>query len=388
MEKLKAVSAVLITIILCTVLQSCGARGGNDAASHLQSTDSILYQPKYAGGFTIKGIPGKKSTLIEVKNPWQGAENVSKTILVLRDHEEIPADFDGQVVKANAASIVCMSSTHVALLDANNNADKVTGVSGRDFISNSTVRARGENVAEIGFDSNIDYEALAALHPDIVLLYGVNSASAMESKLNELNIPYMYVGDYLEQSPLGKAEWMVALAELTGDRQKAEEAYASIPERYNKIVGRVKESGVADTKVMLNTPYADSWVMPSADNYVVRLINDAGGKYLYDSNSTGSSKPVDREEALLMASEADVWINTGMINSLADLKKACKGFDKTKIVTEGKVYNNTLRTNPNGGNDYWESGVVNPDLILSDLVNILHPGLLDDAELHYYKKLD
>ena len=64
----------------------------------------------------------------------------------------------------------------------------------------------------MGYDSNIDYELLTALRPDLVLVYGIAASSGMETKLLELNIPYLYMGEYIEQSPLGKAEWLVALA--------------------------------------------------------------------------------------------------------------------------------------------------------------------------------
>ena len=93
------------------------------------------------------------------------------------------------------------------MLDAIDEDRCVVGVSGIDYISNPDIQAHRDSVGDVGYEGNINYELLLSLDPDLVLLYGVNGASSMEGKLKELNIPFMYVGDYLEESPLGKAEW-------------------------------------------------------------------------------------------------------------------------------------------------------------------------------------
>ena len=138
--------------------------------------------------------------------------------------------------------------------------------------------------------------------------------------------------------------------------------------------------------VMLNTPYGDSWFMPSTENYAVRLITDAGGDYIYKKNTGNSSTPIDLEEAYLLASTADMWLHVGMANTLDELKAACPKFADIRCVRNGDVYNNNARTNAAGGNDYYESAVVNPDLLLRDLVKIFHPELVEE-DFVYYKQL-
>ena len=147
---------------------------------------------------------------------------------------------------------------------------------------------------------------------------------------------------------------------------------------------------------MLNTPYRDTWFMPSHDSYMVRLIEDAGGEYILTENGrrktengdfSAASKPISLEEALLLAMKADFWLNLGQINSLDELKAATPRFVGVEAVKFGRVYNNTKRTNPSRGSDFWESGSVRPDLILKDLVQILHHEATTE-ELYYYKKLE
>ena len=137
---------------------------------------------------------------------------------------------------------------------------------------------------------------------------------------------------------------------------------------------------------MLNVRYGDSWFMPSTQCYVARLITDAGGRYIYQKNTGNASIPIDLEEAYLLASDADMWLNVGMANSLDDLKASCPKFTDTRCFKNGEVYNNNARTNTAGGNDYYESAVVNPDIVLRDLVKIFHPELVQE-ECVYYKQL-
>ena len=378
---MKTIKNTLLIFLLTLALAAC-----NNKSSKIEDFNQTLYAPEYASGFDIKGAEGHKSTLITVTNPWQGADSITTRLFIARDGETAPEGFTGQVLHDDAKRIVAMSSTHIAMLDAVDAADRVVGVSGIDFISNPGIQARRDSVGDVGYDGSINYELLLSLDPDIVLLFGVNGASAMESKLSELGIPYMYVGDYLEESPLGKAEWLVALSELIGKRDAGEKVFAEIPVRYNAMKQKVADAGLPKPSVMLNTPYGDSWFMPSTKSYAVQLIEDAGGSYIYGKNTGNASLPIDLEEAYLLASDADMWINVGMANSLEEVAGMCPKFTDTRCFRTGKVFNNNARTNAAGGNDYWESAVVNPDILLRDLVKIFHPELVEE-DFVYYKQL-
>lgn len=366
--------------ILALILLAGCSRAGESIDDFSQE----IYLPQYASGFKILGQPGSESTLIEVYNPWQGADSVVTRLLIERDGADVSPDFDGQVIKGDAKRIVTLSSTHIAMLDAVGAVSSVVGVSGLDYIMNPDIQVRRNEVSDIGYEGNINTELLVALNPDIVLLYGVNGASSIEGKLKELGIPYMYVGDYVENSPLGKAEWMVALSEMIGQRAEGEKAFAGIPERYNNLKNKVADSVLDAPSVMFNTPYGDSWFMPSTESYMVRLVKDAGGDYIYKKNMGNASLPIDLEEAYQLTSDADMWLNVGTVNSLDELKLVCPKFTDTRCFRNGDVYNNNFRTNSSGGNDFFESAIVHPDVVLSDLIKIFHPGLLSDTTLTYY----
>lgn len=372
----------LLTILpLMLILFACGKK-----ATDINDFNKEIYTPEYASGFKILGADGNGSVIIESNNPWQGADSVVTRLFIARDGEPAPEDFDGQVLDGEAKRIVAMSSTHIAMLDAIGEDGRVVGVSGIDYISNPDIQARRDSIGDVGYEGNINYELSLSLNPDLVLLYGTTGASQMEGKLKELGVPYMYVGDYLEESPLGKAEWLVALSELVGKRADGEKVFSEIPARYNTLKKKVADNILDAPSVMLNTPYGDSWFMPSTESYVARLVKDAGGNYIYTKNTGNASAPIDMEEAYKLTSEADMWLNVGTANSLDELKGAYPKFTDTRCFRNGHVYNNNARTNTAGGNDYYESAVVNPDIVLRDLVKIFHPELIEE-DFVYYKQL-
>ena len=370
---------ILCAILWCTC--SCTSSGNID------DYNMAVYIPTYGTGFHIVGAEGKQSTIIRVTNPWQSADEVETMLFIARGGEKAPNGFRGQVLQGDAKRVVCMSSSHIAMLDAIGAVESVVGVSGKNFITNPYVVAHQRTIADVGYDGNMNFELLVAQQPDIVLLYGVTGACTMESKLNELGIPYIYVGEYVEEDPLGKAEWLIALAEIVGLRQQGQTYFSELPQRYEQLKSMAASAQTPAPKVMLNTPYADSWFMPSTTSYMARLIADAGGDYIYKRNTSNHSLPIDMEEAALLTTQANVWINVGNVNSVDDLCRQFPKFAKMPCVQRGEVYNCDKRRVTGGGNDYWESGVVQPDVVLRDLIKIFHPELESDKEFVYYRKL-
>lgn len=345
-----------------------------------------IYTPEYSQNFKIEGLENSKNILITVFNPWQGSKDVSTQLLIIKD-SIVPDDFHGQVLMDKAKKIVCMSSTHIAMLDVLDALNSVVGVSGLEYVSNPKINASSTLTPDVGYEGNIDYETLISINPDLVLLFSVNGASTMEPKLQELKIPYLYIGDYLEEEPLGKSEWIIPIAEVIGEREKGKEIFNSIVDKYENLKSKVKIAEEERPKIMVNAPFVDSWFMPSTQSYVARMINDAGGEYIYKKNTGNSSKPIDMEEALLLVSQADYWINIGSVRSLEEFKNSFPNFLEADCVVKGNLYNNNLRSSIEGGNDCYESGVVNPDLILKDMIKIFHPSLIDE-EFTYYQKLE
>lgn len=322
-----------------------------------------VYAPTVAKGFSIDSTAN--AYIIRVTTPWEGGDSICSSF---------------SVPTGGVKRIAVTSTSHVGFLDAINYAGHIVAASGTRFIVSDNVKA--DKVAEIGYDSSLDYEALIAAKPDVVILYGVNSPSPLEGKLKELGIPYLYFGEQAENHPLGKAEWLIAAGYLTGNQEAAKAFYQDVSKRYNTL----KDTPVANrrTKVMMNMPYQGTWFMPSNQSYIVHLIKDAGGECVYNRNTGSASSAVDIEEAYTLASEADIWINPGAATSVRDVATLCPRF--TTLPLFQNIYNNNKRVSKGGGNDYYESGIVRPDLVLKDLRNLFN-GTTADSSFTYYQKL-
>ncbi len=379
----KMIKQSIYTFILFSLLflTSCIS----NKKTSLEAFNQDIYTPEYAAGFKILGATNVQSTLIQVFNPWQGAKEVEMSYFISRNGEQAPTGFTGPTIPAGAKRIVCMSSSYIAMFDALGQVNRIVAVSGIDYVSNPYILAHKDSIKDMGPEMN--YELLLGLKPDIVLLYGIGDAqTAITDKLKELSIPYIYMGEYLEESPLGKAEWMVVLSELTDSREKGIEIFSEIPKRYLSLKALTESVGQCPT-VMFNMPWNDSWVMPSTKSYMAQLVADAGAEYIYKENSSNSSTPIGLETAYGLIQKADYWINVGSATSLDELKTVNPKFADAKAVRERTVYNNNLRLTPTGGNDYWESAVVRPDMVLRDLIHIFHPELVPDS-LYYYRHLE
>ena len=376
---MKRIVPIFLVMLMACITVGCGGKN----ATNLASFTHVDYIPKQATGFTILA-DAEGNKLLRVTRPWQGDSPQEQTLAIFAT-EAAAEGYAGQAIVGAAERVVCMSTSYVAMLDALGLTEAIVGVSGKQYVMNDAVRSNPE-VRDVGYDSSLDFEAMLLLDADLVILYGVSSEnSAVTAKLREIGIPYIYLGDYTEQSPLGKAEWVVAVAEIMGCRERGEELFASIVERYEAV----KESVVPVDKprrAMLNLPYQDVWYMPSDDSYLVRLIHDAGGEYIYNGkNPTAGSKGISLEEAIALVSEADVWLNVGQCNTLDEVRGSAQLFSEMEVERRGEVYNNNRRRSEGGGSDFWESAIVRPDVVLADLVKIFSG---QSEGLYYHHKLE
>lgn len=360
---------------------ACG--GSGRGAQNGGDTLRPVYEARYARRFAL--LTDDRGPVLRVMNPWQGAENITCDYRLVAD---TTVALQPGEIRWPIRSAVCMSSSHVAFFDAVGAVGAVKGVSGIDFISNPAVHAA--EVRDVGYDNNLDYEAIVALRPDAVFMYGLTGENAAAAKLEQLGVPVVYIADYLENDPLGRAEWIVPFGWLVGRMDDAVAQFMHTENEY-KSLGELAAAAVgaeARPKVMLNAPYKDVWYLPGDRSYMVRLLDDAGGDYLGRGEDTDVSRPTSAEKALLLMAEADFWLNPGMARDLAQLEADNRRFADLPVVRAGRVFNNNARITPMGGSDFWESGAVRPDVVLADLIRILHPEWLPDHDLYYFRKLE
>ncbi len=348
-----------------------------------------IYSPNAAMGFEIVATDGA-STVLRILSPWAGAEKShAKEVFIARDGEKAPEGFKGSVVQSSPRRVVCLSSSHIAYMDALGVEERVVGVSGGSYITNPQIQEglQAGSVREIGYDANINYELIASLGADVAFIYGTTGENnTLTAKLNELGIPHIYMGEQTERTPLGKSEWIVAMGEIFDLREEAEDIFQQVGERYESM--RLSMLSVEHRpKVMFNSPYKDVWFVPADDSYMVRLVEDAGGEYICKGSSSRTSRPISGESAYVWLSQADVWLHPNKARTLDAVVASNPKFASTEVVRQGNIYNCTAISTPAGGSDFWESGAVWADVVLADMIAILHPERAAGHTLHYYEKV-
>lgn len=306
---------------------------------------------EYAGYFDLLYSSPDSSTVngVVVISPYTGGRD---TVLV-----------DGPMER-----IICMSSSHVACLSAIGAVSSIAAVSGLGYISDPEVHSMG--VPDIGYENSLDYETIMEISPDLLVTYTVAGGESQHmTKLRSLGVPVLVLHDHLEEHPLARAEYVRLFGALTGKMHSADSLFSTVRDSY---LSQVASDSSALVKVLVNVPYGDAWYVPGGESYMARLVHDAGGEILGAEPSESHSGTISLEDAFHLSHEADIWLNPGACVTREDLVRTHRLFSEFgPIVSDRPIYNNIKRMTPGGGNDFWESGSVRPDLILKDLRMII-----------------
>jgi iron complex transport system substrate-binding protein len=329
---------------------------------------------------------------LSVVNPWQGANNIIQNWYLVPRGKTVPSSIDtSSVIYVPVKKIVCMSTTHVSMISALGENESIVGFSGTGLIYNKEItdKVKERTIRDVGYDDNLNKELILESDPDLIMVYGIGSESAgYIGKLKELGMKIMYNADYLETEPLGKAEWIKLFGTLYCKESLADSIFRNIEQRYNQLKEYIRVKAGTRPKVLLGLPFKDTWYISPGNSYISNLIKDAGGDYLWKNTESMYSMPIAPESVYIKALTADFWLNIGIAATMDDIVSIDSRLADLPCYKNGNLFNNTRRINSNGGNDYWEGGTINPDIILTDIASILHPGLFPGRELFYYKKLN
>ncbi|MFP4030108.1 MAG: ABC transporter substrate-binding protein [Desulfococcaceae bacterium] len=342
---------------------------------------------RYAEGFRVESMGN--ATLVTVTPEWRRGSATFRYLLVPRGESPPPDAPPAQVVPVPVRRIVVLSTTYLAYMDAAGLVDRIVALSDFRHVNTPSVRRMIDDGAlrEVGNFSKLRVERVMELAPDLILTPASGAGFDIHPKLIEAGLPTALVVDHLEADPLARCEWIKFLALFFGAGERAAELFREIEGRYLALAEKGRAAEDRPT-VLINTPFQGQWWAPRGQSYVARLIRDAGGDYLWADTQGVGSEPMDIETVYDRALTADVWINTGLWTSLEDALSADPRFAEIRPLKTGRVFNNNKRLNPWGGNDYWESGVLRPDVILADLIKIFQPALAPDHELFYYRRLE
>jgi iron complex transport system substrate-binding protein len=338
-------------------------------------------------GFSIEYRQGYK--MLVVKTPWPGSARGFAYVLYPRGAPR-PAG-----IKADAffevplRRVVTFSTTYIPQIAALGEAESIVGVDNAAYVSTSEVRTRiaaGKTV-ETTRNGAPNIELLISLAPDAVFTYGMGNEWDMHPKLAEAKLPVVISGEWNETDPLARAEWIKFIAAFYDKEALASAYFDKVAEEYERV--RALAAGLkTKPTVFVNGPFQGTWTVSGGGSYMARFLEDAGSSYLWADAKGSGGLTLSIEAVYDRALKADFWLNPGIgVNAKADIAALDARLAALPSVAAGRVWNNTLRLSPGGGSDYFESAILNPDKVLTDLVKIFHPELLTDKGFSYYKNV-
>ena len=344
---------------------------------------------QFARGFHI--IQMGEITRLDVFNPWENARNFTYSYYLIPKSIAIPDSLAGrEIIRTPVEKVVLLSTTHIGFIEKLGFESSIIGVSGKDFVTNPVVRKGIEQglVHDVGYDQNLNYELLLQMKPDLVMAYGIGSDVASHlSKMKDLNIPVVINAEYLEETPLGRAEWLIFTGSFYHQTEHSQMVFNKIVMEYDSLKNLVPSTSHKPL-ILTGLPYKDNWWVPGGKSYMANMIADAGGDYLWKDNTSRESFVVSLESAIVKATQAEMWINTGQTSSIQEILESDERFKIIPSLQKKMVYNDNKKMNPTGGNEVWETGAANPQHLLADLIRIFHPEINPDTSFHYYKKLN
>lgn len=367
----------LIFVAICISCSSDSKSIKNQATNILDEEIYELQPLKWAKNFRIKVFKNYKK--VELLNN----NKVYQTILI--GNQTTSPNKKTIHIKPPLSNIASSSCVYTKMLEILGALNSVKGIDKLDFqFSNKIVdHVNHNNILEFGSGDGLKTEELFILNPEILFTWSSNQTNQQIDKLIKLGIPVVFASSYLESHPLARAEWIKFFALFVNKNKEAEAFFNQIESKYLNITQGDKTK---QELVLVNAPYSGQWYLPTGNSYMGNLLKDAGFKTYIQDTTVSGALAFTFEDVIAHHQNAKFWINPGFYETLPQIETIDHRFHQLEAFKQKNVFNATKRKRPNGGNDYWEQGVVRPDLVLKDLNNI-YKGSPKDS-LYFFTKLD
>ena len=333
---------------------------------------------KYATGFEISKVDS--ITTILIKNPYLDASekfsyNFSKS------------KYEG-TIQIPLKRVVVTSTTHIPMLELLNQERALVGFPHTSYVSSLKTRALIEQnmIKDVGQDANLNTEILLNLNPEAVVAFSMQKTNKSLNLVEQHGIPVLINGDWLEETPLGRAEWIKFFGVLFDKEKEADSIFKRIEQNYLNAKKIAKSTTTSPTILSGAIMQKDIWSLPAGDSFVAQYLKDANTNYLWQNTSGKGSLSLSFETVLDKAQHADIWVSPGYFNTAEDMLNQNPLYEKFRAFNN--IYSPNLKKGATGGVLYYELGPTRPDLVLKDLIKIAHPEVLPDYNFTFFEKFN
>lgn len=366
-------------LLLLLLVVGCG--GGKQRS--MSSVEGKKVAIHYAKGFSITKYEGY--TEIIVHNPWDSTQLLETYILVDRERK-IPVGLPkGKLVRVPVSKSAIATSVHVGIWKMLNQIDKIVAVTEPEYIDFPEIKSglKSGKIVDLGRSTAINLERLIITDPDILVVspYEQNSYGRLEKSETVI----VQDASYMEDSPLGRAEWIKFEAAFTCQDSLADALFSKIAKRYNDFCSLVDTVKNRPT-VFTERKTGQAWYVPGGNSYIGKFFSDAGADYFWKDLKKTGSVPLAFESVYDKAHEADFWLikynNVKENMSYRQLQMENELYANFKPFQKRKIFACNTGRKP-----FYEEGPMEPDVILADMISIFHPQLLKDYKAKYYEPL-
>jgi iron complex transport system substrate-binding protein len=375
---MKLLSSIVFAIATTMLLSSCG----NDQKKSLKAVKSNEKSTlKYAKGFDIQHF--KNYTKLTIKAPYQNSTETFEFMLVANK-----TNTDLNTIQIPINSIVVTSTTHIPMLELLQVENKLVGFPNTDYISSPKTRSLIEkgSIKDLGHEESINTELLLDLKPDLVVGFSMNSNNKMFSVIEKLGIPVLLNGDWVEETPLGRAEWIKFFGVLFDKEKLADSIFNDLEKNYLDAKDIASKATEKPT-VISGGLFKDVWNLPAGESFEAAFLKDANTDYLWKDSKGKGSLSLNIENVFEKGKDAEFWISPSYYKTLEQLNNANDMFPKLRAVQNKNIFTYVNKQGEMGGIIYFELAPARPDLVLKDLIKIAHPELLKNYELTFYERL-
>lgn len=386
-EQMKRLSDALITLLAVVFLSACAGRNsqvdgeaGDTLALHHSTLLTIVEHDGY--------------TKVDIASPWREGE-ILHTYLLVPTSDSLPSSLpQGTVVRTPLQTSAVFMTAHCYLLGLLNANASVKAVADVDYIGVNYIKKGVESgdIIDVGSSMNPSIEKMVEAKIDAVLVSPFENSGGY-GRLEHLGIPIIECADYMETTPLARAEWMRFYGLLYGKEAMADSLFNDVERGYNFYVEQNKKEAMEeqnkkqDTRpiVLTERVTGGTWYVPGGKSYVASIIADAGGRSAFSDDDHSGSLALSFEKVLEKASDADIWLvkHSDVSPLTRDVLLAEKdGYKLLKPMRTDNVFVcNTLTSG------YYEETPFRPDFLLRDLTILFHPKKYADSSPKYYLPL-
>lgn len=365
------------------ILAACCSCGGGRGADAQNEGDTLRL--KYAERLVI--VKHEGYTEVTLKNPWKEGKVLHRYFLVPYDATTpLPSEHGATVVRTPLRRVAVFTTVHASLIMTFGREQSIAGVADVKYMKIPFIHegVKEGRIVDCGDGLNPMAEKIIDAQADAIMLSPFENSGGY-GRLEEIDIPLIECAEYMETSPLGRAEWMRFYGLLFGEEQRADSLFAAVDSSYQALAKTARQAK-SSPKVLMDKQVGSVWYMPGGRSTIGQMLQDAGANYPYASDEHSGSIPLPFEAVLEKAGDSDVWLfryDNEQPMTLPQLLSEQHGYSQLRPVQTGQTYGCNVRTT-----QFYEQSPFRPDLLLQDFIHILHPELPDQPELRYYKKVE